>query len=58
MSQVSLSDVVSTSSISVQPAYGHQPPVPFQHPGAPQALSGQDTVHTTGTALMHNPVYR
>lgn len=58
MSQVSLSDVVSASSISVQPAYGHQPPVPFQQPGAPHALSTQDTVHTTGAALTHNPVYR
>ncbi|DBA95065.1 TPA: hypothetical protein ACH3X1_002578 [Trebouxia sp. C0004] len=58
MSHMSVSDIVSTSYISMQPAYGLQPPVPFQQPGPPQALSDQETVHAAGPALTHNPVYR
>lgn len=42
----------------MQPAYGLQPPVPFQQPGPPQALSDQETVHAAGAALTHNPVYK
>ncbi len=58
MSHMSVSDIVSTSSISMQPAYGLQPPVPFQQPGPPRVVSDQETVHAAGAALTHNPVYR
>ena len=51
-------DIVSTSSISVQPVYGLQPPVPFQQPGPPQTLPHPDTAADDDTTLTHNPVYR
>ena len=42
----------------MQPAYGLQPPVPFQQPGPSHAVSDQENVHAAGAALTHNPVYR
>ncbi|KAL3131896.1 hypothetical protein ABBQ38_007601 [Trebouxia sp. C0009 RCD-2024] len=51
---------VSTSSINMEPAYGLQPPVPFQQPGPPQPMPHPDTPGDGGgdTTLTHNPVYR
>ena len=51
-------DAVSASSISVQPVYGMQPPVPFQQPGPPQPMPHPDMPAEDDTTLSHNPVYR
>ena len=51
-------DVTSISSISVQPAYGLQPPVPYQQAGPPQPMPLPDTPADGDTTLSHNPVYR
>ena len=56
--RASNSDAVSTSSISLQPAYGLQPPVPFQQPGPPQPLPDQAVPDGDDTTFTHNPVYR
>lgn len=58
--QLSSDDAISTSSISVQPAYGLQPPVPFQQPGPPQLMPHPDMPGDGGgdATLTHNPVYR
>ena len=52
-------DALSISSISMQPAYGLQPPVPYQQPGPPQPMSHPDMpAGDNTTTLSHNPVYR
>lgn len=57
---LSTDDGVSTSYLNVEPAYGLQPPVPFQQPGPPQPMPHPDTPGDGGgdTTLTHNPVYR